>query len=280
MKIQPIDLVRGDIELPMLPVVFQRFMAKLDDPAARADDFSEIISTDPSLTTRLLKIVNSAYYSFSATITDVSHAITIIGLAELRDMVMAVSVVEFFDDLPNELVSMQVFWTHSVFTGLLAKELQLQPKLKTHQSMFTAGVVHDIGSLVFYNRLPELARSVLELAERQSKPTFLIEREKLGFDHGDIGGELVQHWGLPEFFFETVKSHHKPENAGQFDQETLLLAVANSIASAVDQENPVEEIQQDIKALYSVELTETELQLAIDNAQEKLDSVMSGLFSA
>ena len=88
MQLQPIDLVRGEIELPTLSNIYLQFTQKLDQPGAKADDFAEIISADPALTAKLLKIVNSAYYSFSATITDVGHAITIVGLTELREIVL------------------------------------------------------------------------------------------------------------------------------------------------------------------------------------------------
>jgi putative nucleotidyltransferase with HDIG domain len=276
MQLMPVDLVRGEVDLPLLPEIFQRFSDKLDDPGAKADDFSEIISTDPSLTAKLLRIVNSAYYSFSATITDVSHAITIVGLTELREIILAVSVVEFFDDLPNQIVSMNSFWQHSVLTGLLARELQRTPGFRSSESMFTAGMLHDIGSLVFYNRLPEIARSVLEVSEREDKPRYLVERSNLGFDHADIGGELVRHWGLPEFLIEVVSSHHVPDKVETFKLEAYSLQVADKIARLVEKQGSFAEILESVKALTD-RLNESDLSLCIENAKEKLQSVLSAI---
>jgi len=276
MQLMPVDLVRGEVDLPLLPAIFQQFNEKLDDPWAQAEDFAEIISSDPSLTAKLLKIVNSAYYSFTATITDVSHAITIVGLTELRELVLAVSVVEFFDDLPNQIVNMQTFWQHSVLTGLVARELQKTSKFRSQQSMFTAGMLHDIGSLVFYNRLPEIARSVLEVSEREKKPRYLVERSTLGFDHANIGGELVRHWGLPDFLIEVIECHHAPERAETFHRETQLLQVTDRVTRLMEQEVDINEIFLEASTL-SEGMIESDLSLSIENARQKLGSVLAAI---
>lgn len=282
MQLMPIDLVRGDVELPSLSVVFQQFTTKLDDPGARAEDFAEIISTDTALTVRLLKLVNSAYYSFSSTITDVPHAITIIGLNELRDMILAISVVEFFDGLPNELVSMQTFWQHSVLTGLLAKEMQTSPQIKSRQSLFTAGMLHDVGSLVIFNRLPEQARAVLERQQREDRPRHLVERDVIGFDHAAVGAELMKHWELPEFLVEVVGCHLEPKQAGQFAEETGVVDLANRLAALLsEQEMPGEAMLQELMrgSGDSLRLTVSDLEAAIEQAKEKLGSVLAAVQS-
>jgi len=276
MQLLPVDLVRGEVDLPLLPAIFQQFTDKLDDPGAKAEDFAEIISSDPSLTVKLLKIVNSAYYSFTATITDVGHAITIVGLTELRELILAVSVVEFFDDLPNQIVNMNTFWHHSVMTGLLARELQNTSAFRTRQSMFTAGMLHDIGSLVFYNRLPEIARSVLEVSDRENKVRYLVERSNLGFDHANIGGELVRHWGLPGFLVEVIDCHHAPERAESFQRETQLLQLADRVARLMEQEVTFDEILEHTRKL-SEAMNESDLSIAIENAKEKLTSVLTAI---
>jgi HD-like signal output (HDOD) protein len=276
MQLMPVDLVRGEVDLPLLPAIFQQFTDKLDDPSAKAEDFAEIISSDPSLTAKLLKIVNSAYYSFTASITDVTHAITIVGLTELRELVLAVSVVEFFDDLPNQIVNMKSFWQHSVLTGLLARELQNTAAFRSKQSMFTAGMLHDIGSLVFYNRLPEIARSVLEISDREKTPRYLVERSNLGFDHANIGGELVRHWGLPGFLIEVIDCHHAPERAESFHRETQLLQLADRVARLMEQDVAFAVILEEARKL-SETMNESDLSLAIENAKEKHASVLSAV---
>ena len=277
MQIMPIDLVRGEVELPSLSNVFQQFTAKLDDPGATAEDFSDIISTDPALTVRLLKLVNSAYYSFAATITDVAHAITIIGLNDLREMILAISVVEFFEGLPNELTGMQTFWNHSVLTGLLAKEMQSSTAIKSKQSLFTAGMLHDVGSLVFYNRLPEIARSVLERNDREHQPRYLLEREILGFDHAAIGGELMRHWELPEFLSDVVANHHEPQQSKAFTEEAMVINLTDKIARNLEKgEESVQQIMYEIGDI-SLGVSETDVEVSVSKAREKLSSVLSAI---
>lgn len=278
MSLMPVDLVRGDVPLPSLPDIFQRFTSKLEEPGARATDFSAILETDPALTMRVLQIVNSAYYSFRAEITSVAHAVTIVGLTDLRELILAVSVVEFFNGLPNDLVSMKQFWSHSVQTGLLARELQKTPGLKIEESMFTAGMLHDVGSLVLYNRLPEMSRSVIELRDREQKPVYQLENRIIGFDHAMLGAELMKHWRLPAFLQETVACHHAPEAAREFPREAHLLALANAISNRLQQEPKL------TAGLVAEEFADNHLSIstglieaAVIQAQEQLESVMSSI---
>ena len=277
MQLQPIDLVRGDIELPTLSHIYLQFTQKLDEPGAKANDFAEIISSDPALTTKLLKIVNSAYYSFKATITDVSHAITIVGLTELREMILAICVVDYFEGLPNKLISMEVFWQHSIYTGLLSREMQRSMALNTSDSMFTVGLLHDLGSLVFYNRMPEIAKSVLEISERQERPRFEVEREELGFDHAAIGAALIEHWGLPDFLIQVIKFHHAPERAEEHQKETLLLNMADKISRLVENGTTNAAINDLNREYSSLGLKNETLIACKDRVDEQLQSVLSAI---
>ena len=277
MQLQPIDLVRGEIELPTLSHIYLQFTQKLDEPGAKANDFAEIISSDPSLTTKLLKIVNSAYYSFNATITDVGHAITIVGLTELREMILAICVVDYFEGLPNKLISMEEFWQHSIYTGLLSREIQRSVAMNTSESMFTVGLLHDLGSLVFYNRLPEIARSVLEISERQERLRYEVEREELGFDHAAIGAALIEHWGLPEFLIQVIKFHHGPEHATDYAKESLLLNMADKISRLVENKAPLSEISELNRDYASLKLKDEVLLACKDRVDEQLQSVLSAI---
>lgn len=278
MHLKPVDLVRGDVPLPSLPDIFQRFSAKLEEPGAKATDFSEILETDPALTMRVLQIVNSAYYSFSSEITNVAHAITIIGLTDLRELILAISVVEFFEGMPSGLISMKSFWRHSVMTGLLARELQQSPGIKIDESMFTAGLLHDVGSLVIFSRLPEMSRSVIELRDREEKPVYLLEQQVIGFDHAAVGQELMQYWRLPDFLHTTVGYHHMPEKAFNFQTETALLALANQLSNELDAGDGLS--QHDVALNHqnnSLGISAGVIETAIDQTMEQLESVMASV---
>src|SRR3569832_1250973 len=155
MSLSPKELVTGAIELASLPEVFLRVNEMIDSPRYAAADIGHVISRDPGLTTRLLKIAISAFYSFPSQIDSVSRAITIIGTRELRDLILATSVARLFIGLPNDLVSMDEFWRHSVCCGLAARALAAQRGVCLFVCFFVVGLLFVIGSLLLNRKNPE-----------------------------------------------------------------------------------------------------------------------------
>jgi len=230
MKIQPLDLVRKGKAIPSLPDVYQRFTEKLQDPTASVEDFATIIESDPSLSLRLLRIANSVYYGFSAEITQIQRAITVVGLQELHAMVLAVSVVKAFNHLPSTLMDMQQYWRDSIRCGILARILGTQLGKKSSSTLFTAGLLLDIGCLIIYIRLPEVATKILLEASRQQRPRQDMESQILGFDHARVGAELMDYWRLPAYLKEVVAAHHRPQLAENYPDDAMLLYQAQQLA--------------------------------------------------
>ena len=115
------DLINENEPLASLPNTFYKLREVVDDPGCDFDDIAEIISVDPSLTPRLLKIVNSAFYGFRGEIESVFHAMGVVGTEQLMQLVLATTVVEQFKGIPKDLVDMEYFWKHSVSCGLAAE---------------------------------------------------------------------------------------------------------------------------------------------------------------
>ena len=136
----------------------------INDPDASAAEIGDVISEDPALTARLLKIVNSAFYGFPSRIETVSRAITIVGTLELLDLILAASVVKAFSGIPSELVDMDQFWEHSLYTGVTARVLAGRHRAPDTERYFVAGLLHDIGALVLYRQLPRQSRAALPVA--------------------------------------------------------------------------------------------------------------------
>jgi len=233
MNLSPKDLLTGTVELASLPEIFTRVNAMIDDPRSSAADIGKIVGEDPALTTRLLKIVNSPFYGFPSCIETISRAITIVGTRELRDLILATTVIKLFAGLPNELVTMESFWRHSVSCALLASSLASHRRDETAESLFVAGLIHDVGHLIIYRKVPELAREALTRAKYHEVELYRAERDVLGFDHADVGGELLRMWRLPAKLQETVAFHHAPERAKEFPVETAIVHLANEIANTV-----------------------------------------------
>jgi putative nucleotidyltransferase with HDIG domain len=229
----PRELVAGIGDIVTLPEVYLRVRSLLDDPRSSAADIAEVVSHDPALTLRLLKLVNSAFYGFPAKIGSVSHAITIVGTRELHNLVLATTAPRALEGLEGEPVDLTTFWHHSVYTAMVARLLARERGLRNTEYVFVAGLLHDVGQLVLRHVLPEVAEAVLEEGE-QALGYWRAERARLGFCHAEVGGALMSEWGLPEGLCEAVACHHEPGRAEAFPVEAALVHIANAIADTVE----------------------------------------------
>ena len=225
------DFLTGEIDLCSSPEVFTRITQALDDPMKSVKDTAAIIEQDPSLAARMLKIVNSAFFGFPASIKTVDHAISILGDNEVRMLVMTTSVVEKFSNMPNSILDMREFWAHSLKTALFAKYLaDNHPKKRQLTSAFISGLLHDIGRLILYTKAPELARSAALLVK--SNQTNEVDAETLifGFNHAELGGALLEMWKIPASIQNSVTFHHLPELGDCDREETSIIYLANKLA--------------------------------------------------
>jgi len=237
MSISPRELVAGAIEIASLPEIFLKINEMIDSPRHSAADIGPVISNDAALSARLLKIANSVFYGFPSQIDTISRAITVIGTRELRELILATSVIRCFKGLPNDLLTMEDFWRHSVCTALAARSLAAQRGEQLVERFFVAGLLHDVGSLLIYRKVPELAREALLRAQYNNVPLFQAEQEVMGFDHAMVGAEILRKWKLPEHFQESTEFHHAPTRAQRFPSDTALIHIADVISDALQYGN-------------------------------------------
>ena len=225
-------LVKDVGNLITLPDVFIRINQLVEDPNSSIADIAKVAGHDPSFTVRLLRVANSSFYGFSSTVDTVSKAVSIIGTSQIRSLALATSVAKTFEGLPNTLVSMQDFWKHSLYTALIARILAKSAKRIDPDSIFTAGLLHDIGELVIFNRLPQEAQASLQLVldSGDEIPIYQAEQQTIGFDHAKVGGELARQWKLPPMLEECVEFHHDIEAKLRYPREVALIHIANILA--------------------------------------------------
>ena len=227
------DFLTGEIELCSPPEVFMRITQALDDPMKNAKDVANIIEQDPSLAARMLKIVNSAFFGFPATVKTIDHAIAILGNREIRMLVMTTSVVEKFSSMPNSILDMREFWAHSLKTALFAKFLaDNHSKKRQLSSVFISGLLHDIGRLILYTKAPDLARAAALLVKANKVSEIEAESSTFGFNHAELGGALLEMWKIPESIQSAASFHHQPEMATSNQDETNIIYLANLLAHA------------------------------------------------
>lgn len=213
------------------PDVCLKLAEIIQSPNATAHAIGEIAIRDPNLTARLLKLVNSPFYGLRSKVDTVSRAVTVVGMRELYNLVLAVSAVRSFSNVPNQLVNMDTFWRHSIFCGLIARLVAQKASVLHPERLFIAGLLHDIGSLVLYSRLYELARDLLIVAGGDEEVMFRAEREELGFSHADLGSLLLAQWQVPETLQEAVRCHHSPAEAGSGAREAAIVHLGNVLAN-------------------------------------------------
>lgn len=212
------------------PHVYMKLKKTLDDPRSSFKEFAVIIGNDPALSARLLKIVNSPFYGMKNEIETITHALGIIGTEQLSQLVLATSVTEQFPAIPQHLVSMDLFWKHSIACGVTAKIIAAWHGESDLESYYLLGMLHDIGSLIIYKKFPEVSEKILERCKNKKEHLFDVELEIFGASHARVGGELLKAWGLPPVLYEPVFFHHRPEKSKDYALITRILHVADSIA--------------------------------------------------
>ena len=227
------ELIHDHLELLSLPEVCLRIQQLAEDPHADMVEFSQLVSQDPALTTRLLKLVNSAYYGFPGRIDTLSRAVNLVGIAELRNLTLAMGAMKVFGGLENERFDMLGFWRHSVHCALLARLLAKRAHVLHAERLFIAGLLHDVGRLLIFSLLPESGARIQQHVAA-GEPVSEAERSELGYDHADAGYQLLDSWKLPPALCIAVAFHHRPQAAEQARLEASLVYLANRIALQVE----------------------------------------------
>ncbi len=203
----PMSIIESDPKLTSLPDVFVRINEVLNDAHSTAREAADAIGKDTSLSTKLLKLVNSAFYGFPVKVDTLSRAVTLIGSRQLTTLALGISVIALFKDLPGGLVDMRSFWKHSIACGVIASTLA-DPEGGEVERLFVAGLLHDMGRLVLYRNLPRHAAHVLARARCEGILLREAERACLGFDHATLAGMLLRKWRFPESLEKAVRHHH------------------------------------------------------------------------
>lgn len=222
---------RHILKLPTLPMIFSRINKTILKPNSSANEIGRIISKDTSLSARLLKIVNSAFYGFPSRIDSISRAVAIIGTRQLSSLASGVTVVDMFKDIPSDIIDMKSFWKHSIACGVNARLIASYQGIQNTERLFLSGLLHDIGRLILYNYAPDHSTYALAKAKRTNIMLNRVEYEDLDFDHAKIGGLLLKKWKLPVLIEHAVTYHHSPHKS-QYLLEAAIVHLADIMANA------------------------------------------------
>ncbi|MBK8162772.1 MAG: HDOD domain-containing protein [Gammaproteobacteria bacterium] len=233
----PQSLVARSKTVSSLPSVFLRLQNVVNDARSSNRDIANVISDDPGLAVRLLRVANSAFYGFPSKIDTVTRAVTVIGGKQLRDIALATSVIDLFKGVPQELVTMESFWRHSLACAVAARILATYRRASNVEHFFVAGLLHDIGRLIMYTEIPDQCRQLFAQREAENCLLYPLEKKLLGFNHADVSGALLEAWKLPPALSEPVARHHRPADAASTPEagvSAALIHLADIIAHAME----------------------------------------------
>lgn len=228
-------LINDQLDLPSLPAIVVRLNELLAGKLPPMGQVSELISEDPALAARVLRLVNSPLYPFQGKIDSLQRATTLIGVREVRNLALAASVAKLGDAYPNPLFTIEQFWRHSLYVALISRALAAQAGQREVERYFVLGLLHDLGALALYHQLPDQARIAAERSLQERRPLAEVEREVLGFDHAEAGAQLMRRWGLPESVVAAVGGHHDPVALGEHRLAIAIVRLADLLASSLDE---------------------------------------------
>ena len=209
-------------QLPTLPGIGIRLLTAIQRPDPNMNDISRILSSDAALTAKILRLVNSSFYSLRSSITTVDHAIKLLGLTVVKNLALSFSLVSSFNGGNINFINYKRFWKDSLIGATAAKLLadRVQPKLS--EDAFFLGLLQNIGSLTLAHCLPDQYSLAMSAAEKNDGNYHRAESQVFGFNHMEVGEYLTKSWGLPENFFLPIGHHHCPQNADEKPADTKI----------------------------------------------------------
>ncbi|MBD3346830.1 MAG: HDOD domain-containing protein [Chitinivibrionales bacterium] len=220
-------------QLPSLPAVVTRLIEIVNSPDTSADDAAGLIEKDPALTSKMLRLANSAFYGIPRTISSVSSAVVILGFNTIKSLVLSASVMKIFgNDMQSENFDRKQFWRHSIVCALAARTIVrsfMNIRMMDPESAFCAGILHDIGKLVFDQYLHDDYHAACRYAAENNVSLLDAESQVLGITHAELGRMLADKWALPIELEASIVSHHAPDTAGKIIDLVTVVHVADII---------------------------------------------------
>lgn len=195
--------------MPSIPQIIVRVREISEDPRSSVADLANIILSDHALTSRILKIANSAFYAeYSNRVSTITQAITLMGFRTVQNVVISLAMFDAMDTLSRHKFDFRQFWTHSLATGVIGKMIAATARYKVPEEAFIAGFMHNIGVAILAVVFPEEEALVLKKIER-GEEQITAEKSIFGIDHGEVGGWLARKWNLPPLLARPIMEHHR-----------------------------------------------------------------------
>ncbi len=221
-------------EIPPLPDSVVAVLNAMRDPSVSAKDITDMISCDVAISSKLLKIANSAYYGFRGNISSVTHAIVMLGFGSVKNLILSLSVQGLLGAVKDsEGFSVKDFWKHCVGVAVASRVIAGRLGQKNSEEFFTQGLLHDIGKLVMYKLEPALFLEIVRMAKAKELSFVdaekqLVDEGRIDLPHTSLGYELFTVWKMPKSLVESAGFHHD-KDLSKTRRHILIVALANNL---------------------------------------------------
>lgn len=275
------QLVQDSLTLISLPAAYTRLQEVMSSEDSSMKDVADVVSLDPALAARLLRIANSAYYGLPSQVETITRAVNILGTTQIHDLALVTSVAQAFDGLPNELMDMSTFWYRSVMCGFLARELAKASGMRETESLFVRGLLLDIGHLILFSRFPEACRQALAESGDDLLGYYRLERQLIGCDANELGAQLMAAWKLPQSFVNSFACLQHPEEGQSIAKQVAILHLAAWITHGLNTDLLMDEIFEKVAppAWDLVGLTRPQVVQVTDTVSGEMIEAMYRIFA-
>ena len=270
-----VEIVEQTDRLPSLPAAYMKVKRVIDDPHGSIRQLAAAMSSDPAMTARVLRVVNSPFYGYPGRIETVTRALNILGMQQVHDVVLAWAISSAFADVRTAVIPMKSFWRQSVARAIAARQLARRAGFVDAERLFVEGLLSDIGHLIMYTVVPDLAIAAMTASRQTEHPLHELELELIGCDYAEVGAALVLAWELPVSFCEPIKCQIAPSTATIHRLEAAILHIAGTLEASAAKSPSV---QPDPDALAALELDEASLISLYSEVTGELDSAFATFF--
>ena len=270
------DVLNDEAKLPSLPAIAIRIINAVKTDEASLNELSKIVSSDPAIAARILKVSNSSFYALPQKCDTIQKALTILGTKALKNIALSFVIVQAMQSSNGERFNYKFFWKRAVTSAVAADLISTFIKQK-NDDIFISALLQDIGIVVLYLTMPDEYLMVLDERQVSNMPIVDTEKKVFGYDHQEVGARMLGKWGLPENIFEPIKYHHNsqkiPENCAA---KARILSLADRISSVYHGSQCVEkikEIKNTLGRLYG--FSEEEINRLIDEVASKSVEILS-----
>lgn len=231
-----LQTVENLTSIPTLPTVIERLTRLLQNPKTSAEEIGKAITTDQTLASKVLRLVNSAFYGFPGRISTITHAIVILGFSTVKNVVLTTSILDAFSNKGKNIEGFDLdkYWLHSIACGAAALSIAKQLGTIDKEECFIAGLIHDIGKLIFCQYLINEFEQALKHSIANNQLLVKSEHTLFQCTHQEVGGFLTEKWNLPVSLQNAVKYHHNPSPAHEHFLLTSIVHSADILVRAMD----------------------------------------------